>query len=152
MNAKPSSHRGTAALGGAKCQAACRTAGGGGATPVDESIGVTAPLGFRAGAAACGVKKLTEKPDVGVLVCDVPARAAAVFTRNRVVAAPVLVSQRTSGPRNACAASSPTAATPTPARAGRAWPTPARWPASPPTGSAATPKRCSSPPPASSDA
>ena len=91
MSAKP--HCGTAALGGAECQAAGRTAGGGGATQVDESIGLTAPLGFRAAAAACGVKKLTEKPDLGVLVCDVPARAAAVFTRNRVVAAPVLVSQ-----------------------------------------------------------
>ncbi len=60
---------------------------------VDESLGVTAPLGFRAGAAAVGVKAPTEKPDVGVLVCDAAARAAGVFTRNRVVAAPVLVSR-----------------------------------------------------------
>jgi len=60
---------------------------------VDESFGVTSPLGFRAGAAAGGVKALTEKPDVGLLVCDTAARAAAVFTQNRVVAAPVLVSR-----------------------------------------------------------
>jgi glutamate N-acetyltransferase/amino-acid N-acetyltransferase len=56
-------------------------------------LGVTAPQGFRAGAAAVGVKKLTEKPDVAVLACDVPAQAAAVFTQNRVCAAPVAVSR-----------------------------------------------------------
>jgi len=60
---------------------------------VETSIGVTAPRGFRAGAAAVGVKKLSEKPDVGLLACDVEAQAAAVFTQNRVVAAPVLVSR-----------------------------------------------------------
>ena len=60
---------------------------------VDLSLGVTAPRGFRAGVAAVGVKKLSEKPDVAVLVCDVPAQAAAVFTQNKVVAAPVIVSR-----------------------------------------------------------
>jgi glutamate N-acetyltransferase/amino-acid N-acetyltransferase len=60
---------------------------------VDLSLGVTAPRGFRAGAAAVGVKKLTEKPDVAVLACVVPAQAAAVFTQNKVVAAPVIVSR-----------------------------------------------------------
>ena len=60
---------------------------------VDLSLGVTAPRGFRAGAAAVGVKKLTEKPDVAVLACIVPAQAAAVFTQNKVVAAPVIVSR-----------------------------------------------------------
>ena len=60
---------------------------------VDLSLGVTAPRGFRAGAAAVGVKKLSEKPDVAVLVCDVPAHAAAVFTQYKVVAAPVIVSR-----------------------------------------------------------
>ena len=64
------------------------------ALEADEGIGVTAALGFRAGAAAAGVKALTEKPDIGVLVCDVGARGAGVFTRNRVVAAPVVVSRR----------------------------------------------------------
>jgi glutamate N-acetyltransferase/amino-acid N-acetyltransferase len=60
---------------------------------VDLGLGVTAPQGFRAGAAAAGVKTLTEKPDVAVLVCDVPAQAAAVFTQNKVCAAPVTVSR-----------------------------------------------------------
>jgi len=56
-------------------------------------LGVTSPQGFRAGAAAVGVKKLTEKPDVAVLACDVEAAAAAVFTQNKVCAAPVTVSR-----------------------------------------------------------
>ena len=60
---------------------------------IDLALGVTSPRGFRAGAAAVGVKKLTEKPDVGILVCDVEAQAAAVFTQNRVCAAPVTVSR-----------------------------------------------------------
>ena len=60
---------------------------------IDLAMGVTAPKGFRAGVAAVGVKKLTEKPDVAVLVCDVEAQAAAVFTQNRVCAAPVTVSR-----------------------------------------------------------
>jgi len=61
---------------------------------VDLGLGVTSPQGFRAGAAAVGIKKLTEKPDVAVLVCDVPAQAAAVFTQNKVCAAPVIVSRK----------------------------------------------------------
>jgi len=58
---------------------------------VETTLGVTAPLGFKAGAAAVGVKKLSEKPDVGVIACDVAAATAAVFTQNKVCAAPVLV-------------------------------------------------------------
>ena len=64
------------------------------ATPeiqVDAALGVTSPQGFRAGAAAVGVKALTEKPDVGMLACDVEAPAAGVFTQNKVCAAPVVV-------------------------------------------------------------
>jgi len=59
----------------------------------DLALGVTAPKGFRAGAAAVGVKKLTEKPDVALLASDVDCAAAAVFTQNRVSAAPVTVSR-----------------------------------------------------------
>jgi len=59
--------------------------------PVDRALGVTAPAGFRAGAAAVGVKKLSEKPDVGLLACETDAQAAAVFTQNKVCAAPVAV-------------------------------------------------------------
>jgi glutamate N-acetyltransferase/amino-acid N-acetyltransferase len=49
--------------------------------------------GFRAGAAACGLKK-SGLLDVGLLVCDAPeAVSAARFTRSGVLAAPVLLCQ-----------------------------------------------------------
>ncbi len=44
--------------------------------------------GFRAGGAAAGIKKNGDL-DLGLLVSDRPARVAAMFTRNRVQAAPV---------------------------------------------------------------
>ncbi len=46
--------------------------------------------GFRAGAAACGLKA-SGAADVALIVCDRPASAAGVFTTNRVPAAPVLL-------------------------------------------------------------
>jgi glutamate N-acetyltransferase / amino-acid N-acetyltransferase len=52
-------------------------------------MSVTAPLGFRAAGVAAGLKE-SGQPDVAVVVNDGPSRAAAaVFTRNRVQAAPV---------------------------------------------------------------
>jgi glutamate N-acetyltransferase/amino-acid N-acetyltransferase len=54
--------------------------------------GVTAPAGFRAAGVACGIKK-TGAPDLALIVADVPATAAAVFTTNRAQAAPVVVSR-----------------------------------------------------------
>jgi len=47
------------------------------------------PAGFRAGGVHAGLKK--RKADVGLLVCDRLASAAAVFTTNRVFAAPVKI-------------------------------------------------------------
>ena len=61
---------------------------------VDTALGVTSPRGFLAGAAAVGIKKLSEKPDVALLACEVPAQAAAVFTQNKVCAAPVILSRK----------------------------------------------------------
>ncbi len=55
-----------------------------------EGRGVTAPKGFRVGAARAGIK--TEGLDVALLVADAGATAAAVFTTSQVKAAPVLVS------------------------------------------------------------
>jgi glutamate N-acetyltransferase / amino-acid N-acetyltransferase len=49
------------------------------------------PRGFSFAAAACGLKK--SGLDLALLVSEVPAAAAAVFTTNRVQAAPVIVSQ-----------------------------------------------------------
>jgi len=54
--------------------------------------GVTAPAGFRAAGVTCGIKK-TGAPDLALIVADVPATAAAVFTTNRAQAAPVVVSR-----------------------------------------------------------
>ena len=50
------------------------------------------PSGFRFAATACGLKK-TGALDLALLSSDVPASAAAVFTQNLVVAAPVLISK-----------------------------------------------------------
>ncbi len=49
------------------------------------------PRGFSFSSAACGLKK--SGLDLGLLVSETPAAAAAMFTRNRVYAAPVLASQ-----------------------------------------------------------
>lgn len=50
------------------------------------------PRGFRFAATACGLKK-TGALDLALLTSDLPASAAAVFTQNLVVAAPVVVSK-----------------------------------------------------------
>ena len=53
---------------------------------------VTAPRGFKAAGVACGIKA-SQGLDLAVIVSDVPAAAAAVFTTNLAQAAPVLVSR-----------------------------------------------------------
>lgn len=77
--------------------------------------GVTAAKGFRAGATRCGIKASSAKDDTAVIVSDVPCAAAAVYTRNRVQAAPIHVTRAhladhtaravivNSGNANACA-------------------------------------------------
>jgi glutamate N-acetyltransferase/amino-acid N-acetyltransferase len=61
--------------------------------------GVTTPKGFRAAGVYCGIKKtrLTatgqENLDLALVAADGPVSAAAVFTTNRAVAAPVVVSR-----------------------------------------------------------
>ena len=55
--------------------------------------GVTAPRGFRAAAVRCGIEERTsEKSDLGLIISDHPAVAAATFTSNKIKAAPVRVS------------------------------------------------------------
>lgn len=54
--------------------------------------GVTAPRGFLASGLACGLKK-SGKPDLALVYSETPAAGAAVFTTNKVKAAPVLLSQ-----------------------------------------------------------
>jgi glutamate N-acetyltransferase/amino-acid N-acetyltransferase len=58
-----------------------------------SGVGVTAAAGFRAAGVAAGIKS-SGAPDLALVVNDGPSRAAAaVFTSNRVKAAPVLWSQ-----------------------------------------------------------
>lgn len=54
--------------------------------------GVTAPAGFRAGAAAGGLKA-SGRPDVALVVSEQDCAAAGLFTRNLVKAAPVILDQ-----------------------------------------------------------
>src|SRR5215470_12659005 len=51
------------------------------------------PKGFRFAATACGLKK-TGALDLALISSDVPASAAAVFTQNLVIAAPVTLSKK----------------------------------------------------------
>ena len=60
-------------------------------TVVPIEGGVTAPGGFRAAGVGCGLK--TAGRDLALLVCDGTAAAAGIFTTNRAVAAPVVVSR-----------------------------------------------------------
>jgi glutamate N-acetyltransferase/amino-acid N-acetyltransferase len=57
---------------------------------------ITTPQGFRAGGLHCGLKK-TDRHDLGVIVCDVPAAAAGVYTLNAFQAAPLKVTQESIG-------------------------------------------------------
>jgi glutamate N-acetyltransferase/amino-acid N-acetyltransferase len=70
------------------------------ASPAIRDIegGVTAPAGFRAAGVACGIKRRNPSApaaplDLALLVADAPSPAAAVFTTNKAVAAPVVVSR-----------------------------------------------------------
>jgi glutamate N-acetyltransferase/amino-acid N-acetyltransferase len=51
--------------------------------------GITAPKGFTAAGIYCGIRKV--KKDIALIKSDVPADVAAVFTLNKVVAAPLVV-------------------------------------------------------------
>lgn len=53
---------------------------------------ITSPAGFKAGGLHCGLKK-TSRNDLGAVVCDVPASAAAVYTTNLFQAAPIKVTK-----------------------------------------------------------
>ncbi len=55
--------------------------------------GVCAPKGFLANGVASGIKR-SGKPDLGLIVSEVPALAAGVFTVNSIKAAPLLVSMK----------------------------------------------------------
>jgi len=57
------------------------------------SGGVTAAKGFRASGVHCGIRKNHTKKDLALIVSDVPASAAAVYTTNLVKGAPLTVTK-----------------------------------------------------------
>ena len=56
--------------------------------------GVCAAKGFRANGVHCGIRKNRIKKDLALIVSDVPAAAAAVYTTNLVKGAPLLVTKK----------------------------------------------------------
>ncbi len=57
---------------------------------IDPAGTATSPAGFSAAGVACGIKE-SGRPDLAILYSDRDCTAAGVFTRNQVVAAPVIV-------------------------------------------------------------
>ena len=51
--------------------------------------GVCAPAGFVAGGVHCGLAKRPEKKDLALIYSEIPCTAAAVYTANKVAAAPI---------------------------------------------------------------
>ena len=58
------------------------------------SGGVCAAKGFKANGVHCGIRKNHTKKDLALIVSDVPATAAAVYTTNLVKGAPLLVTKQ----------------------------------------------------------
>ena len=58
------------------------------------SGGVCAAKGFKASGVHCGIRKNRAKRDLSMIVSDVPASAAAVYTQNLVKGAPIAVTRR----------------------------------------------------------
>ncbi|MCI6529551.1 MAG: bifunctional ornithine acetyltransferase/N-acetylglutamate synthase [Mesosutterella sp.] len=58
------------------------------------SGGVCAPKGFRANGIHCGIRRNKSKRDLSLIVSEAPCAGAAVYTRNKVKGAPLLVTQK----------------------------------------------------------
>ncbi len=56
--------------------------------------GVIAPKGFKAGSVHCGLKRSTKDHDIGIIFSEQPCKAAALFTTNQIVAAPIKYSKK----------------------------------------------------------
>ena len=57
--------------------------------------GITSPQGFHAGATYAGIKKKADNAlDLGILFSEAPCKATALFTTNRVKAAPIVLCQQ----------------------------------------------------------
>ncbi|OGX08014.1 MAG: hypothetical protein A2Z88_06815 [Omnitrophica WOR_2 bacterium GWA2_47_8] len=57
------------------------------------SGGVTKAKGFKANGLACGIKR-SGRPDLALIYSGVPAQAAGVFTKNSIIAAPLVVTKQ----------------------------------------------------------
>ncbi len=55
--------------------------------------GVCAAKGFKASGIYCGIRKNKSKKDLALIVCDTKARAAAVYTTNKVKGSPIIVTK-----------------------------------------------------------
>ncbi len=56
--------------------------------------GVIAPKGFKAGSVHCGLKRSIKDHEIGVIFSEQPCKAAALFTTNQIVAAPIKYSKK----------------------------------------------------------
>lgn len=56
--------------------------------------GVCAAKGFTANGLNCGINPVKEKNDLGMIYSEVPCNTAAVYTRNKVKGAPIIVTQK----------------------------------------------------------
>jgi len=54
---------------------------------------ITAAKGFKANGLCCGIKR-SGKPDLSLIVSDVPATTVGVFTKNSIIAAPLVVTKK----------------------------------------------------------
>ncbi len=54
--------------------------------------GVTKPQGFKANGMNCGLKR-SGKPDLALIASEVPCTAAGIYTRNSIIAAPLVVTK-----------------------------------------------------------
>jgi glutamate N-acetyltransferase / amino-acid N-acetyltransferase len=54
-------------------------------------VGLSLPLGFHFAGVACGIKSKSGRKDISLIVSEVPAVAAGVYTQNLIVAAPVVL-------------------------------------------------------------
>lgn len=56
--------------------------------------GVCSAVGFTANGLNCGINPVKEKNDLGIVYSEAPCNTAAVYTRNKVKGAPIIVTQK----------------------------------------------------------
>ncbi|MHC4266878.1 MAG: bifunctional glutamate N-acetyltransferase/amino-acid acetyltransferase ArgJ [Planctomycetota bacterium] len=54
---------------------------------------IIAPKGFKVGSVHCGLKRSSKNHDIGIIFSEQPCKAAALFTTNQIVAAPIKYSK-----------------------------------------------------------